>query len=105
MVVLLLGWEAATAGPRCGPAGVRGLGSGGASRGGGSPGLQDAQRPKVGDTAARARPLPRSAGVRSRVRTNRGHGGRPGRGTSAGGVIGDALPTAAAPKGGGAAYA
>jgi hypothetical protein len=46
-----------------------GLGGGGASRGGGSPGLQGAQRPKLGETPRRGpKPLPQSAGVRSRVR-------------------------------------
>ena len=58
-------------GPR---AGAPGAGAPGAGPAGFPipPALQQAQCAKGGDTAARAEPLPRSAGVRSRVRNYRG---------------------------------
>jgi hypothetical protein len=91
--------EAATAGPRCASAGARGLGNGGARRGRGDrPAWQAAFGRKPGTPPARASPLPRSGGVRSRVRVFRGTDGDIGSGMisrTSGGVaarIGSPMP-------------
>jgi hypothetical protein len=55
--------EAATAGPRCGPAGARGLGGGGASSGGRSPGLAGSGSDRSSGTPRRGQsPCPEASG-------------------------------------------
>jgi hypothetical protein len=51
--------RAATAGPRCGPVGARGLGGGGASRGGDHPGCRERSDRSLGTLRARAKALAR----------------------------------------------